>query len=209
MCEGDKVGKGLRYVLVLFLGCLLISVGINFFFVSYHLLDGGIIGVGLIAHYLWNVPVGMTIIVVSIPIYILAWMYYRPFFFNSLAGVIVSSLMIDFFAAFIPETPLLGPLTSAILGGLMLGVGAGIMFLLDISTGGFDLLAQMISAKTTWNVGVLIVGFDLAAVVAGIPVITVDEIILSTIAVIATGTATTVITAVGGVNAHPRPPLRI
>ncbi|WP_353625690.1 hypothetical protein [Bacillus sp. JCM 19041] len=60
----------------------------------------------------------------------------------------------------------------------------------------------MISAKTTWNVGVLIVGFDLGAVVAGISIVTMDEIILSTIAVIATGFATTVITALGGVNAH-------
>lgn len=194
--------KGIRYVIVLLTGCLLISIGINFFFVSYHLLDGGIIGVGLIAHYIWNFPVGMTIIVVSIPIYILAWIYFRPFFYNSLAGVIVSSLMIDYFATFIPATPILPPLPSAIIGGLMLGIGAGIMFLLDISTGGFDLLAQMISAKTTWNVGVLIVGFDLSAVVAGISIVTMDEIILSTIAVIATGFATTVITAFGGINTH-------
>ncbi|PAD15895.1 hypothetical protein CHH73_13960 [Shouchella clausii] len=202
MGEGDRVIKGLRYVIVLFAGCLLISLGINLFFVSYHLLDGGIIGVGLIAHYIWDFPVGMTIIVVSIPIYILAWIYYRPFFYNSLVGVIVSSLMIDYFAAYIPATPLLPPLPSAIIGGLMLGIGAGIMFLLEISTGGFDLLAQMIAAKTKWNVGVLIVGFDLGAVVAGIPIVTHDEIILSAIAVIGTGFATTVITAAGGVNGH-------
>ncbi|GAF11787.1 hypothetical protein JCM19046_492 [Bacillus sp. JCM 19046] len=198
--------KGIRYIVILLVGCLLISLGINFFFVSYHLLDGGIIGVGLIAHYVWNFPVGMTIIVISIPIYILAWFYYRPFFYNSLAGVIVSSLMIDYFAQFIPDTPLLGPLTSAIIGGLMLGVGAGIMFLLEISTGGFDLLAQMISAKTSWNVGVLIVGFDLGAVIAGIPIVTHEEIILSTIAVVATGFATTIITALGGANSHRKLP---
>lgn len=198
--------KGIRYIIILLTGCLLISVGINFFFVSYHLLDGGIIGVGLIAHYVWNFPVGMTIIVISIPIYILAWFYYRPFFYNSLAGVIVSSLMIDYFAQFIPDTPILGPLSSAIIGGLMLGVGAGIMFLLEISTGGFDLLAQMISAKTTWNVGVLIVGFDLGAVIVGIPIVTHEEIILSTIAVIATGFATTIITALGGVKSHHKLP---
>lgn len=120
--------------------------------------------------------------------------------------VIVSSLMIDYFAQFIPDTPLLGPLTSAIIGGLMLGVGAGIMFLLEISTGGFDLLAQMISAKTSWNVGVLIVGFDLGAVIAGIPIVTHEEIILSTIAVVATGFATTIITALGGANSHRKLP---
>lgn len=80
------------------------------------------------------------------------------------------------------------------------------MFLLEISTGGFDLLAQMISAKTSWNVGVLIVGFDLGAVIAGIPIVTHEEIILSTIAVVATGFATTIITALGGANSHHKLP---
>ncbi|SDC60437.1 YitT family protein [Shouchella lonarensis] len=194
--------KIIRYISVLLLGCILISVGINFFFVSYHLLDGGIFGAGLIAHYIWRVPVGMTILIISIPIYIGAWFYYRPFFYHSLAGVLTSSFLIDLLAAFTPTTPILSPLPSAIVGGLMLGIGAGIMFLLDISTGGFDLLAQMISARTAWNVGILIVGFDLAVVVAGIPIVSFDEIILSTIAVIATGIATTMITAWGGGHTH-------
>ncbi|WP_245628176.1 YitT family protein [Shouchella shacheensis] len=201
------MSKMIRYVIVLLSGCTLISVGINFFFVSYHLLDGGIIGFGLIAHYVWQVPVGVTIIIVSIPIYVLAWFYFRSFFYNSLAGVIVSSLLIDWLAIFIPETPLLPPLPSAIIGGLLLGIGAGIMFLLDISQGGFDLLAQMIATKTSWNVGVLIVVFDMAAVVAGFPIVTHDEIILSTIAVIATGLATTIITAWGGHSHSPPPPI--
>ncbi|MDQ0207850.1 YitT family protein [Alkalicoccobacillus murimartini] len=184
-----------RYTLTLVVGCLLISIGINFFFTMYHLLDGGIIGIGLIAHYLWNTPVGLTIIVVSIPIYIMAWFYYRPFFYNSLAGVIVSSFFIDWVSLYSPDLAVLGPLASAITGGCMLGIGAGMMFRMEISTGGFDLLAQMIATKSPWNVGVIIVIFDMLAVVAGISVVTTEEIVLSTIAVISTGIATIIITS--------------
>lgn len=187
--------KMVRYVLTLLIGCLLISIGINFFFTMYHLLDGGIIGIGLIAHYLWNTPVGITILVVSIPIYIFAWFYFRSFFYNSLAGVIVSSFLIDWVSLYSPDLAILGPLPSAITGGLLLGIGAGIMFRMDISTGGFDLLAQMIATKVPYNVGVLIIFFDMLAVVAGLSIVTIEEIVLSTIAVISTGVATIVVTS--------------
>ncbi|TSB45509.1 YitT family protein [Alkalicoccobacillus porphyridii] len=184
-----------RYTITLLLGCFLISLGINFFFTMYHLLDGGIIGLGLIAHYVWNTPVGMTIIVVSIPIYIAAWFYYRPFFYNSLIGVIVSSLFIDWLSLYSPHLAVAGPLASAIIGGSLLGIGAGIMFRMDISTGGFDLLSQMIATKVPLNVGAIIVIFDMLAVVAGIPIVTKEEIILSTIAVISTGVLTIIVTS--------------
>ncbi|WP_100406093.1 YitT family protein [Bacillus solitudinis] len=178
----------------LIIGCLTICIGINTFFVSYHLLDGGVIGLGLIAHYLWNTPIGLTFIIVSIPIYIYAWKHYRSFFYNSIAGLVFSALFIDWFYFLNFSLFDFGPLPSALIGGALLGIGVGLMFRVDISTGGLDLLAQMIAAKFRWNVGVLIFILDLLVVFAGLYTITKQEIILSLIAVSATGVATIIMT---------------
>lgn len=54
--------------IIIVFGSLILSVGINFFLVPFDLLDGGIIGIGLIIKYILGIKVGLTIIVLSIPI---------------------------------------------------------------------------------------------------------------------------------------------
>ncbi|WP_078551263.1 YitT family protein [Bacillus alkalicellulosilyticus] len=176
------------------IGSIIIGLGINLFFIPYHILDGGIIGLGLIFHYLWDIEVGLTIVIISIPIYIFAWKSYRTFFYTSIPGLLVSALFIDLLSFLTNYAPLLGPLSSSLVGGLLLGVGVGIMFLYDISTGGLDLLAQMAAEATKINVGVMIFIVDMIVVGFGWFVVTPQEIVLSTIAVTATGLATTIIT---------------
>ena len=79
--------------MAIFFGSLLLGIGINGFLVPHHLLDGGIIGIGLIIHYYYGWPTGLTMIILSIPLYCLAWFYDRQFFYNSLHGLIFSSLL--------------------------------------------------------------------------------------------------------------------
>ncbi|WP_216831457.1 YitT family protein [Alkalihalobacterium elongatum] len=181
-----------RFFAVLF-GSLLISYGINQFFIPHHILDGGMIGVGLIIHYVWQLDVGITIILLSIPIYIFAWKYYRAFFYYSIPGFLVSSFFIDWFR-FLAIPYEINPLLSAILGGLILGAGVGIMFRVDISTGGLDLLAQMIADFSKINIGIMIFIIDFIVVIGGIFVISPTEILLSVIAVTATGFSTMLLT---------------
>ncbi len=184
----------MKSVQALFIGSFLISIGINNFFVPYHILDGGIIGLALILHYQWGFGIGLTIIITSIPIYILAWKYYRTFFYTSIPGLTVSALFIDIFAFIQFDSLDFGPLSSAIIGGLILGLGVGMMFRVDISTGGLDLFAQMLAEALRINVGIMVFLIDLLVVFAGIFVISPTEIVLSTIAVAATGFATVILT---------------
>ncbi|GAJ41143.1 hypothetical protein GCA01S_058_00310 [Parageobacillus caldoxylosilyticus NBRC 107762] len=70
----------LKKIMATIIGSIFLAIGINVFLVPHHLLDGGIIGIGLIVKYIWHVKAGLTIILLSIPLYIIAWFYYRPFF---------------------------------------------------------------------------------------------------------------------------------
>lgn len=182
-----------KSLLAILVGSFIISFGVNNFFVPFHILDGGMIGLGLILHYKFDVSIGVTIILLSVPIYIAAWIWYRTFFYNSIVGFVISSLFIDLFQWFTFNVDHVHPLLGALIGGILLGIGVGVMFLYEISTGGFDLLAQMIADFIRANVGIIIFFFDLLVVFLGFAVVTYDELILSVIAVTATGVATTAI----------------
>ena len=181
--------------LIILIGSSLIAIGINFFLVPYRLLDGGALGISLIFHYLMDAKVGLTFLVISIPIFILAWIFYRSFFYNGIHGMLISSVMIDFLYPLhtVVENLMSSPLLSAALGGIFIGSGVGIMFLMDISMGGFDLLAQMLARKLSINPGILIFCFDIVIVTIGCLLIASSHFIMSYTTVFFVGITTSLI----------------
>ncbi|CAM4171523.1 Integral membrane protein [Geobacillus stearothermophilus] len=174
-------------------GSLLIGVGINVFLVPHHLLDGGMIGLGLIAKYVWNVQAGLMMIVLSVPLYVAAWFYYRPFFYNSLHGLLFSSWMIDVLSV-LRGVVALDPLWSAMIGGILVGAGIGLMLREETSTGGTDLLAQFIARLTNWNVGIVIFVIDACIISAGSLIIDSVPFVHSLVVVTVVGAVTTILT---------------
>ncbi|AKM18814.1 hypothetical protein GARCT_01526 [Geobacillus sp. 12AMOR1] len=174
-------------------GSLLLGVGINVFLVPHHLLDGGMIGLGLIAKYVWHVQAGLTMIVLSVPLYVAAWFYYRPFFYNSLHGLLFSSWMIDVLSV-LRGVVALDPLWSAMIGGILVGAGIGLMLREETSTGGTDLLAQFIARLTNWNVGVVIFVIDACIISAGSLIIDSVPFVHSLVVVTVVGVVTTMLT---------------
>lgn len=178
-------------------GSIPIAIGINLFLFPNELLDGGMIGIGLIVNYLWGFETGLTIILCSIPIFILAWFRYRPYFFNSIHGLLISSLFIDVLSPLrdvqISEY-LQSPLKSSIIGGLLVGIGIGTMLKFETSTGGTDLLAQFLSDMFRINVGVVILLIDALVVTIGGLLISPETFLLSFITIFVVGISTTIMT---------------
>jgi uncharacterized membrane-anchored protein YitT (DUF2179 family) len=178
-------------LLAVLAGSTLLGLGIDGFLVPHHLLDGGIIGLGLIAHYFYGWPTGMSIIFLSIPLYALAWFYERRYFYYSLHGLIVSSFCIDLFS-FMNGKIQLGILPSTIIGGLIVGVGVGLMLRYETSTGGTDLLAQLITKITSINVGIVIFIIDAIVVIGGVKVVGWENFLYSFLTIFCVGLMTAV-----------------
>ena len=187
----------LRKLISICIGSTLLAIGINGFLVPHQLLDGGIIGIGLIIKYLWNIKVGLSIILFSIPLYIVAWFYYRPFFYNSLHGLLISSLMIDILSVLRGQITF-EPMTSSIIGGIFVGAGIGIMLREETSTGGTDLLAQFLSEITKLNVGIIIFIIDVIIVTGGSLIVGTGSFLYSMLVVTVVGLVTSVLTAIKG-----------
>lgn len=177
-------------------GSLLMAIGVNVFLINHELLDGGTFGMGLILHYLTGMQVGLLVILLSIPVLILALFYNRSFLYNSIHGMLISSFIVD-----LTYQPLrvLGyildqnPLGSAIMGGIFVGAGIGLMLRYDTSIGGTDLLGQIIANYLKINPGVIIFMIDFVIVFTGYYLIDDSSLVLSFITVICVGTMTSLI----------------
>lgn len=179
------------------IGSLLLSIGINFFLVPFKLLDGGVIGLGLIIKYITGVQVGLVIILLSIPIYIIAWFYHRGFFYNSLHGMLFSSFTIDYLAPLhysFTENLSLPAIVSSIVGGIFIGTGIGVMLRFKTSTGGTDLLAQVLSNTLQVNVGIIIFIIDAVIICLGGLLISSETLLLSAVTITFVGLLTTLCT---------------
>lgn len=182
----------LRFAVIL-LGSLLIGAGTNFFLVPYKILDGGIIGIALIINYVTGTKIGLAIILCSLPIFLLAWVKERDIFYNSILGLVTSSFLIE----------LLGPLqyhflyyveigsvSSAIIGGFLMGSGLGLMLRFKASTGGTDLLAKFLKRYIPLNVGIIIFLTDILIIGAGGLLISKETFFHSLLTIFSGGVAT-------------------
>ncbi|MGG3889663.1 YitT family protein [Metabacillus fastidiosus] len=175
------------------IGSLLISIGINGFLVPHHLLDGGITGIALILHYYLDYPTGLAMFLLSIPLFIYAWIYKRTLFYNNFLGLIVASIMIDWLAPLRTQF-LLSTFISVLLGGVFIGIGLGIMLRYKTSTGGTDLLAQFISEDFSVNIGLIIIIIDGLIVTAGLNMLGIKAFLFSCLNICIIGTITSLIT---------------
>lgn len=183
-------------VAALLAGSLLIAVGVNAFFVPFRLLDGGVLGIALVLNYVLRMNIGLSALLLSLPVFWLAWRRNRAYFYNSLQGMLVSSLAIDLLSGIAGGwmwAHRFGPLAGAIAGGLLVGTGAGLMLKYKTSTGGTDLLAQVLAEQFHLNVGLVIFFMDGAIITVGGFLLADDSLVLSLIAILAVAVATVMV----------------
>lgn len=155
-----------KHSVAILCGSFLMAVGINYFIIPHHLFNGGFIGLSLIAKYTLGFKPGLTLIILSLPIYIYAWFKFRIYFYNGMHGLLVSGFLIDLFYP-LSAWNRLSLLESSIWGGIIVGAGISMMLSVKASTGGGDLLALMIAHHSMLNVGIIILFMDIIVILIG------------------------------------------
>ena len=149
----------LQKVAAILVGSFLVGLGVNWLIVPHRLMDGGMIGIGLLANYYFQLSPGLIMILVSIPVYAIVLLYNRWLFLNSFHGMLLSSFFIDILSGMRQWT--IPPIeVAAVLGGMMIGTGIGLMLAHETNTGGTDLLAQFLAIRTGIPVAMLIFFID-------------------------------------------------
>lgn len=172
--EKSKTKRAIIDTFNTIIGAVVMAFGISFFLLPTQLSSGGVSGIGTIAYYLFNIPMGVTIIVLNVPLFLItAYKFGKKFFINSVIGTVALSLFTDFFDKFNPITE--DRLLACIYGGLLVGLGTAIVLKADSSTGGVDMLSYLLKEyNSNIKLGNAIVISD--AIIVGINVILFKEI---------------------------------
>lgn len=166
--DGKKMMGYLTDLGVDIAGGILLTVAIYCFAIPANFPMTGVSGVALILYHLFGTPVGMMTIFLNVPIAIAC---YRPlgrqFYLNSLRTTIITSLIMDILG---PRLPIYeGDLIlAAVCGGVFCGIGYGIIFMRNSSTGGFDFIMMTVKAfRPHISLGKIAFVTDSIVIVAG------------------------------------------
>ena len=137
------------------LGCAIMGLSYSMFLIPHHFVPGGVSGLAIIINYFIKLPVGAMIIVLNIPIFVFGLRTMgKKYVLKSLAGMLISSVMIDAFNQVlrIPAATD-NKILASIYGGILLGIGLGIVFRGHASTGGSDIVGMVVSKYTGISIG--------------------------------------------------------
>ena len=152
----------IKSIMTIILGAAIFAFGLTYFVVPHHLFEGGETGITLITYYLFNIPISLMNIIINIPLFILAWKIFgAKTLYSSLLGTISVSVWLAIFEKIPLQFNLEGDLVIvALVSGVLLGVGLGIIFNAGGTTGGTDIVARILNKYTNISVGKLLFGLD-------------------------------------------------
>ena len=158
----------LRYVGIL-LGCLVAASSINLFVVPSSLLTGGVTGIAIIFYFLAGLPIGLQTLAYNVPLLIASYkLLGKKYTIDVVIGTVMFSFALDatkFLNGMLPVDDLM---LASIYGGIFNGIGYGIVFRMNGSTGGFDILGAIFKKYYSMEIGSVIFGFNcLIVAIAG------------------------------------------
>jgi uncharacterized membrane-anchored protein YitT (DUF2179 family) len=158
--------KVLWNLVLIALGSVLCAVAINGILIPQKFLAAGFAGVALIIHYFVpSMQVGLLYFVLNIPTYAFGWRYVgRRFFLYSIVGLFIFSVTLAYPYGTLPVHD---KILSALLAGIISGVGSGIILRSLGSAGGLDIFSIILMKRFSIRLGSTILGFNALVLLVG------------------------------------------
>lgn len=140
----------LKRIISIIFGTLLIAIATNGILLPSRLLSGGVNGISMLLYFLFDFKVSLLVILINIPIFILGLIFLKKTY---LAYSLFGMLMLSFWLEVTNNIliPIDNTLSILVVAGLFHGIGTGIIFRADGSTGGTDIIAKIINKYFSIN----------------------------------------------------------
>ena len=178
----------LDYLLII-VGTGLMALAINSVFDATGLVTGGFSGIAILVKH-WTgeiidggVPLWLTNITLNIPLFFLGW---RIKGFSFVKKALVGEISLSTWLAIQPVWNIAGDdlLLAAVYGGVILGIGIGMVFLGQGTTGGTDMMAALIQKYMRhYSIAQIMQFIDGSIVIVGMYVFGVERALYAIIAV--------------------------
>lgn len=150
----------IKKYLVLIIGSLIYSAGLEIFLVPNNIIDGGIVGISIMASYLTGIPFGVYMLILNLPFLYLGYKQIGKTFAIS---TIISIIALSIFSEFLEPMPQITQdyFLAAIFGGIIAGAGVGLVIRQGGSLDGTEITAIILDRKTSFSVGEVVMFFNL------------------------------------------------
>lgn len=184
----EKALEGLSWkkFLWIFLGAAICTFGIHNIHQQTGITEGGVIGAMLLLEHWLGISPAYITPVLDILCYVLAFRYLGGSFIRiSIISTLSVSLFYKVWEQFPHMLPDLSnhPLAAAVLGGLFVGIGVGLIVRQGGSSGGDDALALVISKVTRWRLSFAYLFTDLTVLALSLTYIPITRIAFSVVTV--------------------------
>lgn len=167
---------------VINIGLIVASIGIGLFIVPAKLVSGGVTGIATILYYTLNISVGMSMLFINIPLFLLGVKTFgREYGAKTLFGIIMLSVYVDLVRSIIGVDNIIdftkgsNFLLAPLFGGILLGSGLGLILKFGGSTGGTDIIAQIVHKITKIPLGYCMMLNDTIILASGIAIFGIEK----------------------------------
>ncbi|MCI9635706.1 MAG: YitT family protein [Hungatella sp.] len=164
-------------------GAFIMGFAIKNMFDPISLVTGGVTGIAIILKSLAGIPLWLTNTLCNIPLFFAAWKI-KGWRFIKRTAVATGALSLSLYV--IPEIPFLMEdlLLTSLFGGIISGLGTGLVFLFQATTGGTDMLAALLQRKMRhYSIAQIMQVLDAGVVLAGAAVFGVRYALYALIAI--------------------------
>ncbi|MBH9985381.1 YitT family protein [Lactobacillus sp. M0403] len=178
-----------RNILELFmimLGCAIYGLSLDMISAPNQLTDGGISGITLLLRHFWGINMGLSSLLLNIPLIILGYRFMGK---RLLAYTIWGTLWLSFFLWFWRLVPIIYQLNlehdlflSAILAGTLSGIGLGLVFRYNGTSGGTDIIARICQIKYGLSSGKVLLFCDAIILFASLSYLDLKHIMYTLVA---------------------------
>lgn len=156
-----KVKSVIKDYTIMLLGLILYVLSWTLFLIPAKITGGGISGLAAVIYYSTKIPIGLTYFTINVVLISFALKILGPNFgvktiFNMVALTLLFAVPQEYFPGALIEDNFL----SAVLGGMMGGVGIGLVFSRGGSTGGTDIIAMIVNKYRNMSPGRIILYCD-------------------------------------------------
>ena len=138
-----KKNSFFKDIILIVFGTMFAGFGMASFLLPNKLSSGGFTGIATVFYYFLGWNVGLTVIILNIPFFVYAFVRIGKKF---LIKTVIATFLLSFFIDIFEYLPLLtnDRLLASIYGGVLIGIGTGLTFKAHTSTGGTDLIVQIV-----------------------------------------------------------------
>lgn len=146
--------------LFIILGAFIYTVGLDLFLVPNNIIDGGVVGISLMAATLSGYSFSIFVVLINLPFLYLGYRVIgKTFTLSTLFGIVWMAV----FSNFMHNLPVIttDPFLGAIFGGIILGIGVGLIIRNGGSLDGSEVVAIIFDKRSSFSVGELVMGMNL------------------------------------------------